>query len=714
MTRPERWWLWAWLGAPEVLRRVLEAPTDPVPFTLRHCAESLLGVGEAPPRLPRPGVPPDPKLAPGEPTAAAAATLTRLEHVGALDPAIPAWMGWARAFRALQHTPDDRDLDAIWGLPDAISPDGASLAVPELAELHAHLRGSVPFRELWKGWLADARWRAKLRRGHFVCAGSWRRTWAELLEDLARPLGSALAPTLADDGTAVLGEHATPGAVQRLAVALVLRRALIYQPGRAEPGLASFVEAFDRASRVQKRPSRDEVRHLTRTVLDRFAKDGVTLLELRPTLERTAAELNNKLRQIALGWLDHLADCPENGLTPVLLGVVPSLFKQEGKGSMSPEERTQIWREQVQQLLGLLEAEPVYRWLVVGLDAAGEERGCPPALLAPAVAELHAWNRGAGPASRRPGPRFPASLWEELRARTRGGADQTWAWWCAEACRGYPPGWPRLGLTVHAGEDFADPLTGLRAIWETVHQLQLGCGDRIGHALAAALAPDLLGEWLRAAERQGRARRLADLRRVPTPAGWDRAGAEEARGPDETLALRKPRAEHVLDLCWIAMQMAQPARSAALAELGGPLSRLWPGREFTDVLARTLDPARPGELRMPGVLYIQPDPDPLHEWVLIDQTYRETFEALRQQVLRLLVERCLVVETCPTSNRVVAGLKQVPAGVLVGVHGLRVVVCSDDPGLFGRWTRAELEEVAAARRQQLVENGRRFAFTRRD
>lgn len=117
---------------------------------------------------------------------------------------------------------------------------------------------------------------------------------------------------------------------------------------------------------------------------------------------------------------------------------------------------------------------------------------------------------------------------------------------------------------------------------------------------------------------------------------------------------------------------------------------------------------------MPGVLYIQPDPDPLHEWVLIDQTYRETFEALRQQVLRLLVERCLVVETCPTSNRVVAGLKQVPAGVLVGVHGLRVVVCSDDPGLFGRWTRAELEEVAAARRQQLVENGRRFAFTRRD
>lgn len=45
----------------------------------------------------------------------------------------------------------------------------------------------------------------------------------------------------------------------------------------------------------------------------------------------------------------------------------------------------------------------------------------------------------------------------------------------------------RLGLTVHAGEDFADPMTGLRNIWEAAVNLDLGEGDRIGHALAAGL-----------------------------------------------------------------------------------------------------------------------------------------------------------------------------------------------------------------------------------
>jgi hypothetical protein len=57
---------------------------------------------------------------------------------------------------------------------------------------------------------------------------------------------------------------------------------------------------------------------------------------------------------------------------------------------------------------------------------------------------------------------------------------------------------PPLRTTVHAGEDFAHVLTGLRHIDEAVELLQLREGDRLGHAVALGLNP---GAW---AARSGR------------------------------------------------------------------------------------------------------------------------------------------------------------------------------------------------------------------
>jgi len=54
----------------------------------------------------------------------------------------------------------------------------------------------------------------------------------------------------------------------------------------------------------------------------------------------------------------------------------------------------------------------------------------------------------------------------------------------------------RLGVTMHVGEDFVDPMTGLREIWEAIDHLALHSGDRLGHALAAALDPKLLRQLL--------------------------------------------------------------------------------------------------------------------------------------------------------------------------------------------------------------------------
>ena len=57
---------------------------------------------------------------------------------------------------------------------------------------------------------------------------------------------------------------------------------------------------------------------------------------------------------------------------------------------------------------------------------------------------------------------------------------------------------PRRTLSIHAGEDFAHLLGGLRHIDETVKFCNLGAGDRLGHALALGLDPH---HW---AHRQGR------------------------------------------------------------------------------------------------------------------------------------------------------------------------------------------------------------------
>lgn len=59
-----------------------------------------------------------------------------------------------------------------------------------------------------------------------------------------------------------------------------------------------------------------------------------------------------------------------------------------------------------------------------------------------------------------------------------------------EAARG-------LHLSIHAGEDYAHPLSGMRHVDETVRFCQMRAGDRLGHALALGIEPE---EWLR---RQG-------------------------------------------------------------------------------------------------------------------------------------------------------------------------------------------------------------------
>lgn len=48
---------------------------------------------------------------------------------------------------------------------------------------------------------------------------------------------------------------------------------------------------------------------------------------------------------------------------------------------------------------------------------------------------------------------------------------------------------PQLRITYHVGEDFLDIVDGMRAIDEAIRFINLGCGDRLGHAIALGMDP---------------------------------------------------------------------------------------------------------------------------------------------------------------------------------------------------------------------------------
>lgn len=111
--------------------------------------------------------------------------------------------------------------------------------------------------------------------------------------------------------------------------------------------------------------------------------------------------------------------------------------------------RKTIW-QQATALVELREHFPEQARKVVGIDAASQEIGCRPEVFAPVFRML-----------RKHSVRIHTS---DLERDV-----------------------PQLGITYHVGEDFLDPLDGLRAIYEAVRFLNLGCGDRLGHALALGI-----------------------------------------------------------------------------------------------------------------------------------------------------------------------------------------------------------------------------------
>lgn len=569
-------------------------------------------------------------------------------------------------------------------------------------ETHAHFRGSIPQDVLWARLMKDARLRAT-HRSNTVQVGDWVKTRAELL---------ALACELCEKHRA--DQPLLIRAIKVIAIRANFGRYLTAQ--RNTLGLSEFTRAYDRFSRVAKSRGKRRTKKLqddayfTLEVLNRFHSCGIRALELRPTAETSRIELQAKLRPLVLGYLCHLQQHED----PVCLGFVVSLFKQEvashrAKRSYHIEGSTAepwmhaqstVWQRQVRGLLEVLEHVPALRLLVVGLDAAGREQGSPIRQLAPAFDILRRYQQKHGTAHHTPGRRLRTRWMKRLGAfscKQQNAsfiskleyADSLWNKLNNDELP-LPPIRPiRLGVTIHAGEDFIDPITGLREIWEAIEFLKLKNGDRIGHALAAALSPKLLMELF-----QRRAR--SSFSKV------------EALPGKSNYRLIKPVGVHLLDTAWELELLQSPtSEQGALFRATNQAFTATPGTELRERLSAVVPPSA----LVPGLHFYEMEnvPPELLTQVSIDTAYRTKFEKLRKRVLARIRQRKLFVESCPTSNIVVAGLKTAPLEVFVEDLPNRVTVASDDPAIFQAWPNEELARYSK-HFKQLVENSGSATF----
>jgi hypothetical protein len=705
----------------------------------------------------------------------------------------PVHEGLAALWRWLRE-PDTADVAAAmattWGWP-LLWPGSRSRApIREYCELHAHLTGSVPFDELWMELLADERAGVPLRSQTREVQG-WSTNLAELVgaaraaaERLGlatAPLGAAPPPAgvpspprgsarghrrrLTDliEGLADASLATVPALWVYVCVVSHLRVSLIQN--RKKSGLVTFKAANNRARAAQSQVHGGAAT-LTRLAVLGLHAQGAVAIELRPTIDNEPQRLAKKVRQCVRGYLEALTVLKRrDGATPPpTFGLVLSLCKQQPQ-SVRHQDKGARWTAQVRALLELIEASPLLQRFVVGVDAAGAERGVPPAWLRGAFDEVQAWHRRQGLTSAHVGRSWSAKKlqdWVETLGSSGGTPAATGpsvnagppapddptaspaaaapdAHETAEAKeqarqRGIdrlldlldladpyepdvglklcernlldaaglgaadlpPAGLHRLGRTVHAGEDFDDPITGLRQLWEAVAALELQAGDRVGHALVLGLDDAGLNDLL--------------LRRPKEPdRGPDAAAAVVPKGP-RLAVFRKPRGEHLRDLAWEARVFDQAKHNGvdgaeAHARLAAAASRAFGTRDRADLL---VDMAGIGDPKdhplLPALAFDAPEEvTPWdRELVVADDRWRARFAALRELVVAELVHRRVVVESCPTSNRVVANLERAPIHALLKLgekRGLKVTLATDDPGIFGRYAADELAELRLNKKQ---------------
>ncbi len=587
--------------------------------------------------------------------------------------------------------------------------------VEDLAEVHAHLGGSLPNAVLWSLLVAGVLPPECLAPPDTEEGGDspWAAMILETRKSLGKiagldsdRLGAALTAGLAFDQDidplrwpfqgATINQSATlalllpervllhralwcyrrkqlpPDGVSLLAD-LVRRRcafnALLSQ-GPGHRGLVRFLSYYERRSALWRRPFSGATSRVAQVdpaqtlgfellfeswLADReeggVRRPGLDL-ELRTSLPLRGRETIDLFQAMARGLLRVLRRHVCPGLR---VGLVHHTIKLPGRadGSTALDEFQRVWY--------LLQANPDLRPLLVGLDAAAVELACPPRTFSAAFA------------------------------------------WVREQLDGEPVvGAPiRLGFTFHAGEDFRDLLTGIRHVDEAAHLLAMRPGDRLGHALALS---------------------------------W----------PVEDFFIARQSAfptigDHALDLCWAAALLSrheglgEQARDARdrlvdlLTQVGATARRPLPSivaawdlnqpHPWASPLSSVLDHRRTDDRGPPEV------PRALREDELLDllgipevkrdrigprpprpRAWQVLVDSCQRLVQDRVLEKGLVIEINPSSNRMVGGFSSIdrlpytrlsrPGPRAPGQRAnLPLAIGTDDAGIFHTSLRREYEMV---------------------
>lgn len=272
-----------------------------------------------------------------------------------------------------------------------------------------------------------------------------------------------------------------------------------------------------------------------------------------------------------------------------------------------------------------------------------------------------------------------------------------------------------IHFTYHVGEDFYDVIDGLRAVWESIHFLGLTRGDRIGHGL-------VLGSDVRSYYTSRRGLVYLPKQVLLDNIAWI-LHEGDFQGPSDKLFReladlyhslvmeiygRKPLLDDYFQS--ICLRGDNPATSKSIVRPTTRWHLLDENDDTLAVVARSNKEARQ--------LFYQYHYDPavvnrgdnVREFK-VGESLIDVIEKNRLQMLNLIEEMGIAIETNPTSNIKIGHMATYEAlplmefnnvGLFMTGHyrGISVSISTDDSGVFGTSLEREFSLVAAAIEKQ--------------
>lgn len=288
------------------------------------------------------------------------------------------------------------------------------------------------------------------------------------------------------------------------------------------------------------------------------------------------------------------------------------------------------------------------------------------------------------------------------------------------------------GATFHAGEDFLHLLSGIRAVDEAVTFLDLRDGDRIGHAVALGVAPDIwaarvddrilmpiedvLDNAVHALSALSRSRRRFTDEALLT--GWVEQYSSEIYGRAigvstlqdawrmrhlDITTLRRLQltyAGDIADVDSFCAHLDQAHRTALNPTLRAEVAPLRQAAREAPTAFRIFIERHAWGTRRRGSRIVEIPVAPGNPGAVS----METLTYLQEDGLRRLGERGVVIETLPSSNVRIGGYRNAGEhhllrwlGVVPGLDVRpRIAVGTDDPGIFSTNIAGEFAHIYAA------------------